>query len=260
MAAASLALRVSPTGKLHLDGPASDGASGVGERIRRALSAGDGAGLLHLGAVEVTSALPPSLSFFRDLSRLFMTRLCGAPYLSSQRERVELDAPGEELASLARAVPPMEGAEYVDVALLARFWDAIDAAFRDELRGFDGPVEAWLLSKNPAWNTVGRVHFHLAENKRDPARPFAFLATYATALSAQARVQHAPLGQALAGVRRRDERRAAVTCSSRCSARPRRVRSCASSSTPGEISPARVVAGRGLRFLQRDPAPSRRAA
>jgi hypothetical protein len=41
------------------------------------------------------------------------------------------------------------------------------------------------------------VHFNLAENRRDPEAPFAFLATYTTRLSAQAKAQHLPLGQAL---------------------------------------------------------------
>jgi hypothetical protein len=60
---------------------------------------------------------------------------------------------------------------------------------------------------NPAWNLVGRVHFNLAENRRDPEAPFAFMATYTTRLSAQARAQHLPLGQALreyAGAANRD--------------------------------------------------------
>ena len=51
--------------------------------------------------------------------------------------------------------------------------------------------------RNPVWNLVGRVYFHLAENKHDADHPFAFLATYTTRLSGQARPQHQPLGQAL---------------------------------------------------------------
>ena len=41
--------------------------------------------------------------------------------------------------------------------------------------------------------------FHLAENKRDPQHPFAFMATYAHRLSVQTRggVQHLPLSRAL---------------------------------------------------------------
>jgi non-specific serine/threonine protein kinase len=41
------------------------------------------------------------------------------------------------------------------------------------------------------------VTFHLAENKRDPHHPFAFMATYASHVSAQGRVQHEPPGRAL---------------------------------------------------------------
>ena len=47
------------------------------------------------------------------------------------------------------------------------------------------------------WNLVGRVYFHLAENKADPDHPFGFLATYTTRVSGQARPQHQPLGRAL---------------------------------------------------------------
>ena len=41
------------------------------------------------------------------------------------------------------------------------------------------------------------MHFNLAENRRDAEQPFAFMATYTTRLSAQAKAQHVPLGQAL---------------------------------------------------------------
>ena len=41
------------------------------------------------------------------------------------------------------------------------------------------------------------MHFNLAENRKDPDAPFAFLATYTTRLSANAKAQHLPLGKAL---------------------------------------------------------------
>src|SRR5262249_19661726 len=44
---------------------------------------------------------------------------------------------------------------------------------------------------------LGRVTFHLAENKRDPARPFAFLATFTHRLSSDAKLKHLPLAEAL---------------------------------------------------------------
>ena len=68
---------------------------------------------------------------------------------------------------------------------------------RDEIAHHPGGAQAYLSELNPQWRLVGRVTFHLAENKRDPEHPFAFLATYIPRLSAQGRVQHEPLGKAL---------------------------------------------------------------
>ena len=44
---------------------------------------------------------------------------------------------------------------------------------------------------------MGRVCFHLAENRNDPERPFAFMATYASGFGASGRVKHLPLRRAL---------------------------------------------------------------
>jgi non-specific serine/threonine protein kinase len=58
-------------------------------------------------------------------------------------------------------------------------------------------VQDFLKRRNAAWNLVGRVHFNLAENRKDPDAPFAFLATYTTRLTSEAKAQHLPLGKAL---------------------------------------------------------------
>src|SRR5262249_34555294 len=42
-----------------------------------------------------------------------------------------------------------------------------------------------------------RVCFHLAENKNDPTRPFAFMATYTAGFGAAGRLQHLPFRKAL---------------------------------------------------------------
>ncbi len=95
------------------------------------------------------------------------------------------------------AAPPMLGAEYLDADVLAAAWASLLAEVQRELAAFPGPVADYLHAKSPLWNAVGRVHFHLAENKGNEVAPFAFLATYATSLSRQERVQHAPLGRAV---------------------------------------------------------------
>src|SRR6185295_6577530 len=91
--------------------------------------------------------------------------------------------------------------------VLGDLWRALDAAFDAELAEVKLSVQEFLKSRHPAWNLVGRVHFNLAENRRDEEAPFAFLATYTTRLSAEAKAQHLPLGTALqeyAGARNRE--------------------------------------------------------
>ncbi len=91
----------------------------------------------------------------------------------------------------------MTGAEYLTAEILGALWLELDAAFAIELAESKCGIQDFLKRRNPAWNLVGRVHFNLAENRKDPDAPFAFLATYTTRLTANAKAQHLPLGKAL---------------------------------------------------------------
>jgi len=196
----ALSLRLSPHGRFHLAGgdPEADTlAPDAASRVRKAFAKGEGSGLLHLGAVEVESHLPPSLAFGRDLTRVFMTRLCASPDLEEKRGEVKVVPPLPEFDRLVLACPPMSGAEYLTREVLLSAWTELVGAYRQEISAWRGSVQAWLESKSQVWSSVGRVFFHLAENKGNPAAPFAFLATYSTRVSGQGRVQHLPLGRAL---------------------------------------------------------------
>jgi non-specific serine/threonine protein kinase len=112
--------------------------------------------------------------------------------------KARVPAPSDaELDSLALVAPPMIGAEYLTATVLHALWQELDSAFQRELSESKCGVQEFLKRRNPAWNLVGRVHFNLAENRKDENAPFAFLATYTTRLSAHAKAQHLPLGQAL---------------------------------------------------------------
>ena len=87
--------------------------------------------------------------------------------------------------------------EYLSGAVLAIWWAELDELVQTEIRRSGNGTQEYLRSLNPLWRLIGRVTFHLAENKRDADHPFAFLATYASRLSSAARVQHLPLGNAL---------------------------------------------------------------
>ena len=140
----------------------------------------------------------------------------------------------------------MAGAEYLTPDVLRALWQEIAAALATSLAAAKTDLQSFLKSLNPAWNLVGRVHFNLAENRRDDDAPFAFLATYTTQLSAQARAQHVPLGQALreyAGAANRDKTAVAAAAGA---ARRRDLRLAAPDGRRGRaLPPAALDAGRG---------------
>lgn len=167
-------------------------------RLQRAFTRGSGHGLLQLGVGEVSTALPAVLSYWREFAARYVTALCTLPDAGERGARAHVAPPAAGvLAALADTAPPMEGAEYLTGTALAALWQDLDAAFATELIETGGTVQDFLRHHDPAWNLVGRVHFNLAENRKDDEAPFAFVATYTTRLSRQSQAQHTPLGRAL---------------------------------------------------------------
>ena len=193
----SFALQLTPRGHLQFgaeaDAPLLSDA--LADRLAGAFARGAGQGLLHLGAAEVTSALPPHWAFWRDFAARFVTVLTATPE-DGEIAVAALDALA--LETLCLDAPPMTGAEYLAPEVFLALWTEIGSAVRTELAASGGSLLDLLKSKHPAWNLVGRVHFNLAENRKDAEYPFAFLATYTSRLSAQGKAQHLPLSQALA--------------------------------------------------------------
>lgn len=157
---------------------------------RRLVSTKEIAGCLHLLATDwLTAELDPSWRWLRELARAFFARLCQ----TLDALRVPALSSAEAEAFLA-AAPCFPGAEHLTPELLARLWQEL-AQHVAAVAG--GNVAAWLREECPAWHVVGRVSFHLAENKTDTQRPFAFLATFTEKLSATGQPQHLPLARAL---------------------------------------------------------------
>ncbi|MBS1875891.1 MAG: DEAD/DEAH box helicase [Acidobacteria bacterium] len=199
MGSDSLVAGLTPHGRLVLVEEAAAGLDDkVAGRLRRAFARGAGHGLLQLGIEETAAVLPPALAYWREFGARYVTALCTGPEIdaASGRPRAQ-PLPDNELDRMVLSAPPMLGGEYLTQEVLQALWRAIDAAFAAELAEDGRGVQEFLNRRNPAWNLVGRVHFNLAENRKDPDAPFAFLATYTTRLSAQARAQHLPLGEAL---------------------------------------------------------------
>jgi SNF2 family DNA or RNA helicase len=197
-----LELFLSPQGHLHVrevagpDGAALDGPAG--KRIHAAFTNGSARGLLHLATTELQASLPLPFAYARDFARLYLTRLCQTPIDVESGSTPPIAPPSEsDLAFQVLQAPPMQGCEYLSHEVLLTWWLELDTLVRDEIEHHAGGAQAYLSEHNPQWRLVGRVTLHLAENKRDPDHPFAFLATYIPKLSAQGRAQHEPLGKAL---------------------------------------------------------------
>lgn len=200
MDAVASSLCLTPHGRLVL-APDSSGQklqAALAARLLKAFERGSGHGLLLLAADEAGTALPPVLAWWREFGARYVTAVCTGQESNPAQHKIRVAVPSrDELQAIAFAAPPMTGAEYLREPVLESLWCELDEAFGLELSESACGLQDFLRRRNPAWNLVGRVYFNLAENRADQDAPFAFLATYTTKLSAQAKAQHLPLGQAL---------------------------------------------------------------
>ncbi|MEA1927735.1 MAG: DEAD/DEAH box helicase [Candidatus Auribacterota bacterium] len=155
------------------------------------------AGLFALAAARPDIPPPPVFIFWRDFAGKYLTELCRQPEMAGDSLPPVAPPAFGELSTLLLSIPPMAGGEYLSIDVFRNLWESLDAWVRGEVASSGRSLAAWLKKAAPIYHQVGRVCFHLAENKRDPDYPFAFLATYAPRLSRVGRVQYQPLGRAL---------------------------------------------------------------
>jgi superfamily II DNA or RNA helicase len=208
---ARLGLRLTPHGRLVVEeqNDAPDMADDVAVWLTEAFDQATGNGLVWLGVAGVGLTLPPVFVWWRDFAARYISLLClHAPdaEIEDTFQLPNVTTPtAAEFSALVLTSPTMAGAEYMTEDILLTLWGAMESAI--SIAAAKTGLKTFLTTLNPAWHMVGRVHFNLAENRRDAERPFAFMATYTTRLSAQAKAQHVPLGQALreyAGAANRD--------------------------------------------------------
>jgi non-specific serine/threonine protein kinase len=191
-------LTITPQGHLLVrEAPLETSGPKLSKRLLGAYSESPARGMLYSASEETDAALPPSFEFARSIARLYLTTLCKATLPEPGEPVPEVPPPAADLDRAVLQAPPMTGLEYLTPEVLSAWWRDLDALVRGEIERHSGGAHGYLRERNPHWRFVGRVTFHLAENKRDPDHPFAFLATYADGLTPQGRVRHEPLGRAL---------------------------------------------------------------
>ncbi len=167
------------------------------KKVAKAFASSQAEGLFSLATEKFDAALPPSFSFWRDFASRYLTELCHTPE-STKADAAATESPQPaELAALVIGAPMMRGAEYLTETSLRDTWEDLDTWARRQIAACKQGLSGFLKQRAPLWHQVGRVCFHLAENRHDPDYPFAFLATYAPSVSSGARVQYQPLSKAL---------------------------------------------------------------
>jgi hypothetical protein len=195
----SLSLAITPGSHLRVEDDALAPAllEDIASRLRQAFCAASAEGLLALASADLSGELPAAFVFWRDFARAFFNRICQLGEVGLSQWSAVAEPSGEESAQWISEAPPMRGLEYLTAATLGQLWRALrDLAIDRAQEHKAGPAD-WLNTVNPLWHLVGRVTFHLAENKRDPQRPFAFLATFTHKISSRSTLQHLPLAEAL---------------------------------------------------------------
>ena len=194
-------LGVLPSG--HLRWFPTEGGTDTGRKTGRVeidavFTQGITEGLIALAAMDSAAGLSSSLSYWRSFTCRYLAERCQMIQTDPARPAPVTTLDEQQTASLLESTPPMRGAEYLSPQALKGIWIWLDDWVCTQIHQH-GDLGAFLEKNAPRWHQVGRVCFHLAENKMDPDYPFAFLATYVPELSRQTRgqIRHQPLARAL---------------------------------------------------------------
>ncbi len=151
-------------------------------------------GLFMLGSRSELASLSSTARYWGEIAAHYLTGLCHIPPTES---RVEVEHPvSDRIDAWVEAAPPMPGGEYLGRDTLISVWRSLNAWVAQTVQS-EGGLDEFLGKYAPSWKKVGRVTFHLAENKNDSSRPFAFMASFTTGMGSSGQVKHLPLGKAL---------------------------------------------------------------
>ncbi len=186
--------RLTPAGRLRWETSGDTPEEPRLARFQKSFDADWREGLFLLAADKTDTGASPALRYWQGIAESLLTRLCHLPEGMTLAEVEPLSE--AERAQWVLTAPPMPGGEYLSADLLVILWNSLLDWCAGAVDSGDG-LQAFLAERAPKWRQVGRVCFNLAENKADPDRPFAFMATYVSGLGAAGRARHLPLGKAL---------------------------------------------------------------
>ena len=189
-----MGIRLTPAGRLRWESSGDEAAPTGSSSLQSAFETDWREALFTLAADKIPTQDMPSVRYWQQLVERYLTGLCHVPEDAESFEVEPLTS--ADCAHWILTAPPMQGGEYLSEGTLQRIWERLDGWVRETVTSTGG-LAAFLQRRAPKWHQVGRVCFHLAENRNDEARPFAFMATYASGFGAAGRLKHLPLRKAL---------------------------------------------------------------
>ena len=152
--------------------------------------------LYDLGTQEKPEQVSAGFLWLYRLSCAFFTALTSQPGLEVSREQTVV-LPDEELSErLLYSMPFCIGAEYVNTEWIENIFRKLNEVFCRQIAEYPGTVALFFAELDTDVHIPERIFFHLVENEKESAYPFAFIATYTTRDEA-GRVCHKPLSYAL---------------------------------------------------------------
>lgn len=184
--------RILPSGTPAISAPPFD----------RLFEAGTGQGLYALAVSNWETPPGPAAFFLKNIARQALTRMAHAAAERPDEVDSVLDhllPHAAERAVLAEQFPPVPGGEYITASVISGWLEDFRRLVKKEVTARGITPAAWLNGLGAPWNQIGKVFFHLAENRDDPTggRPFAFMATFAHQSAADNQIRHLPLSTAL---------------------------------------------------------------
>ena len=189
-----MGIGLTPAGRLRWESSGDEAAPVGSASLQRVFEADWREALFTLAAEKIPTQGMPSVRYWQQLAERYLTGLCHVPQDAESFEVEPLSS--ADCAHWILTAPPMHGGEYLSEGILQRIWECLDGWVQMTVASTGG-LAAFLRGRAQKWHQVGRVCFHLAENRNDEARPFAFMATYASGFGAAGRLRHLPLRKAL---------------------------------------------------------------
>jgi non-specific serine/threonine protein kinase len=150
--------------------------------------------LFYFGFEDKHPDMSVSLSFLHGVCQSFINALSHDPDIEITKSVKTPDT--VVFLDMLHGIPYAVGAEYINANWFLDLWTELSAVFNKEISLWHDTIASFLTTYNAKLNVVGKVFFHLVENKSD-AYPFAFLATYSTATAEPGKAAHVPLKNAL---------------------------------------------------------------